>query len=403
MIRVSMFKKVIIRVIAMGLLFVNCSSNAQQLTQYTARNVQKANELAQVEQLGEAIKLLEKLDSSRAYDKAFVSRMLGVFYWQNGEAEQAITNIALAVESGLLHDEQAWVTEKMLADLYVNSRQFSKANQHYYKLVEFVPENQDVSEIWFRLALSHYQQSEWPKTLESLGMYQSFAGEMSTQPLSLKLGALLQQKQWEPAIPTLEALIELDPNEEKWWRQMVSLQLKLHRTDQALATLSLAKLKGIELLDSDKRLLAQLYAQRGIPERAAIEISQLTGADTDVKLLVEQATYWQYAKEWNKAVDIWLLAAKQDNQYSWNAAVLLSQQGEYAEALVQLDRVSHNISPERATEIALAKARAYYKLGQMDNALVEAKHASNVANSKSTREQAESWRKYLNHLMTNDV
>ncbi|MDB1123395.1 tetratricopeptide repeat protein [Vibrio algarum] len=274
---------------------------------------------------------------------------------------------------------------------------------HYYKIVEFVPDNQNASEIWLRLAQSHYQQSEWSKVLTSLSKYQTSQGKMGSQQLSLKLGSQLQLKRWEQAIPTLEALIEIEPNKLNWWRQMVSLQLKLSRNNQALDTLALAKLQKVELTDSEKRLLAQLYAQRGIPERAAIEISQLNGAYTDVALLVEQATYWQYAKEWSNAVDIWLIAAKQDSQYYWNAALLLSQQGNYSKALAQLYKIDKNASPHSVTDIALAKVRAYYKLGQHNNALIEAKSIREIAKTQSDREQVEAWYQFLRQKHKKDL
>ncbi|MFA0125628.1 BTAD domain-containing putative transcriptional regulator, partial [Vibrio sp. 10N.261.48.A2] len=111
--------------------------------------------------------------------------------------------------------------------------------------------------------------------------------------------AQLQLKQWKQSIPTLESLVELQPEKDNWWRQLVGIQLRLERSRDALNTLALAELQGVELNNSDRRLLAQLYAKRGIPERAAQEISKLDDANSDVQLLAEQATYWQLAKEWD--------------------------------------------------------------------------------------------------------
>ncbi|MBE3830805.1 hypothetical protein HJ015_23885, partial [Vibrio parahaemolyticus] len=79
--------------------------------------VQRAHSLAQEEKFKEAISTLESLDLSRGYDQAFVARMLGIFYWQNEQVKPAIKQLDFAVSSGLLQDEQAWQTRKMLADI----------------------------------------------------------------------------------------------------------------------------------------------------------------------------------------------------------------------------------------------------------------------------------------------
>ncbi|MCV5374182.1 hypothetical protein OFD18_38985, partial [Escherichia coli] len=77
---------------------------------------------AQEEKLKEAISTLESLDLSRGYDQAFVARMLGIFYWQNEQVKPAIKQLDFAVSSGLLQDEQAWQTRKMLADILLNEQ-----------------------------------------------------------------------------------------------------------------------------------------------------------------------------------------------------------------------------------------------------------------------------------------
>ncbi|MDC5809416.1 tetratricopeptide repeat protein [Vibrio europaeus] len=377
------------RLLLVSLILASSTSFAQELSQYTATRVQKAHELAQEEQVKQAITMLKEIDTSREYDQAFVARMLGVFYWQDGKPKQAIKHLEKAVTSGLLEDEQGWITERMLADLYLNEQQFERALKHYYVLRKSVPSTQKADDIWLRIAQSHYQLEQWSKVIPAANEYLKVSTESPLQPLSLKLGAQLQLKKWKQAIPTLELLIALQPEKINWWRQLVGLQLRIGKDRDALDTLSLAKLNKLELSQSDRRMLAQLYAKRGVPERAAFEISQLDGADTDVQLLSEQATYWQLAKEWDKALDVWKQAAKLDSKFHWNVAQLMVQQGYYRPALSVLAKVKG-----RKADVALAKTRAFYKLDQLDNALIEAKRANNVEPSA----QSKSWIKYLTQL-----
>ncbi len=362
------------------------SAIAQELSQYTASRVQRAHSLAQEEKLKEAISTLESLDLSRGYDQAFVARMLGIFYWQNEQVKPAIKQLDFAVSSGLLQDEQAWQTRKMLADILLNEQQFAKALPHYYELSKAVPKNQKAHEVWLRIAQSHYQLSQWNKVLSAMGRYEKFGQPDELGPLSIKLSSELELKKWQPAIVTIKRLIAIEPERVEWWRQLVALHLRVDDSKRALDAMALAKLQGVALSQDDFKLLAQLYAKRGIPESAALIMEQLEDLNVDSQLKAQQATYWQMAKEWDKSIDSWRVAAKLDSKYYWNYSQLLVQQGHYQQALAALDKVKG-----RNADVALIKTRAYYKLNRLDDALANAKRANEIKPSN----QAKSWVKYL--------
>ncbi len=362
------------------------SAIAQELSQYTASRVQRAHSLAQEEKLKEAISTLESLDLSRGYDQAFVARMLGIFYWQNEQVKPAIKQLDFAVSSGLLQDDQAWQTRKMLADILLNEQQFAKALPHYYELSKAVPKNQKAHEVWLRIAQSHYQLSQWNKVLSAMERYEKFGQPDELGPLSIKLSSELELKKWQPAIVTIKRLIAIEPERVEWWRQLVALYLRVDDSKRALDAMALAKLQGVALSQDDFKLLAQLYAKRGIPERAALIMEQLEDLNVDSQLKAQQATYWQMAKEWDKSIDSWRVAAKLDSKYYWNYSQLLVQQGHYQQALAALDKVKG-----RNADVALIKTRAYYKLNRLDDALANAKRANEIKPSN----QAKSWVKYL--------
>jgi tetratricopeptide (TPR) repeat protein len=384
-----MMKKVVIALALMLCMPVNAC--AEELSQFTAGKVQRAHNLQQEEKLNEAIAVLAELDPSRAYDKAFVNRMLGIFYWQEGNTNKAIQNLTLAVNSNLLADEQAWVTQRMLADILLSEEQFKTALPHYYALTQAIPESQKADELWLRIAQTHYQIEQWQKVLSALKRYDRFSKKAEIQPLTIKLGAQLQLKKWKESIPTLNALILLEPNKTVWWQQLAGIQLRVGRSNDALDTLALAKHQGVALRQQDLKTLAQLYAQRGIPERAALIINELDNADSDAKLLSDQAMYWQVAKEWDKAIAVWSKAAQLDTKYRWELAQLLLQEGHYHKALTELERVTHK---DKQAEIELAKVRAYYKLENFDKAIIHAKQANNIAPSSASK----SWVKYLSQI-----
>lgn len=364
---------------------------AVELSQYAANKAMKANQLAQDGKLNDAISTLKNSDVSRAYDKAYFARMLGVFYWQNEQLKPAIQSLSDAVTSGELADDQGWTTRRMLADLLLMDHQYKQALPHYYELVKSAPKDQKVYELWLRIGQIHYQAQQWQKSLDAIARYESFKRPDEVSPLSVKLGAQLQLEQWKAAIPTLKRLIALEPEKGNWWLQLVSLELRTGQKKDALSSLGLAKLQGIELSQHDFRLLAQLYAQNGVPERAARVIELLDEADSDIQLITERAFYWQRAKEWDRAIETWTLAAKFDRKYHWNVAQLLNQQGQYRSALAELDKVQEK---DRQPQVALARTRALYKLNQLEEALIQAKKSNNLEPS----DEAKGWIKYLTQL-----
>lgn len=171
--------------------------------------------------------------------------------------------------------------------------------------------------------------------------------------------------------------------------QLASLELRTDQKKEALGTLALARLKGVTFNDQDLRLLAQLYAQNGIPERAAKILAERSDAGQNVQIITEQAIYWQRAKEWDEALQGWKLAARSDGKYHWQVAQILLQQGEYRQALTELDKVKG-----RQSQVALARTRAFYKLNKLDSAIAQAKSADNLSPSR----EAKGWIKYLTQL-----
>ncbi len=209
--------------------------------------------------LDQAVAMLAEMNPSGAYDKAYVQRMLGVFYWQQGKTSQAVALLTKAVNSGLLQDDQAWTTERMLADILLSDAKYSQALPHYYKLTKNIPAKQKGDELWLRIAQAHYQQSQWQQVLTAMKRYDDYRIKDSMSPLSIKLGAQLQLKYWKGASATLNRLIALEPNKLIWWQQLASIQMgEQVETADALATLKLAKYQGVELSQQDLEVLGAI-------------------------------------------------------------------------------------------------------------------------------------------------
>ncbi|WP_255546832.1 tetratricopeptide repeat protein [Moritella sp. 36] len=400
-------------------------ANQPQLTQFIAGKIQAAQALQQQERYTDAIELLTELTPRQAYDQAFVQRVLGIFHWQQENTDQAVKYLSLAVESKLLPTEQAWITQRMVADILLSQQKYQQALPHYYVLVNTAASSdkeshkavtkrkkkasniktKEFTELWLRIAQTHYQLHEWEKVLSAVGSYEDLNTQGDqVQALNLQLTAQSQLQRWPAAIDTLDRIIAVEPDKLLWWQQLAGLQLRTSQPQAALTTLILAQRQGFALSVQERRTLAQLYAQQGIPEQAARELNLLvkdiTDNDKRQKMLVEQAQYWQMAKEWNKAISTWRdvvnLSTDDTAEFRWPLAQLLLQQGRYKAALAELNhpQIKLDRSKKKQAEIELAKVRAYYKLAQFDRAITHAKLAQHIAPSAS----AKGWIKYLQQV-----
>ncbi len=411
-------------------------ANPPQLTQFIAGKIQAAQALQQQERYTDAIELLTALTPRQAYDQAFVQRVLGIFHWQQENTEQAVKYLSLAVESKLLPTEQTWMTQRMVADILLSQQKYNQALPHYYVLVNSYMlsdgvlvnttagrnkqshkavtkrnkkasdiKTKEFTELWLRIAQTHYQLREWEKVLSAVGSYEGLNTQGDqVQALNLQLTAQSQLQRWPAAIDTLDRIIAVEPDKLLWWQQLAGLQLRTSQPQAALTTLILAQRQGLALSVQERRTLAQLYAQQGIPEQAAREldllVKDITDNDKRQKMLAEQAQYWQMAKEWNKAISTWRdlinLSTDDTAEYRWPLAQLLLQQGNYEAALAELNhhQIKQDKSKKEQAAIELAKVRAYYKLAQFDRAITHAKLALHIAPSAS----AKGWIKYLQQV-----
>ena len=386
-----------------GVLCFSFSVSAAQLSSFTANKVQKATQLQQEEKLGEAITLLADLTPSSNYDKAFVGRILGVYYWQAEKPEQASKVLARAVALQVLEPQDQWSTQRMLADVLFSEQRFELAARNYQALLvsNYVPSKEseklklqkDKNELHLRIATSFYQLQQWESVITHARHYQSATSQETIQALRLTVVAQLQLKRWFDAEQTLSALIRHEPNNITWWHQQISTQLQQNKSSRALETYALAKHQGVEFSQSDYKTLAQLYAQHKMPERAARIIQELMDEFPESKtekLWKLQATYWQVAKEWESALSAWKNAMDKNPKHSWSLAKLQIQQGDYQAALKTMVRAEKYANPE---QYGLAKIRLFYKLGRINDALATAKRLDESHPSQA----AAGWVQYLQH------
>lgn len=385
-------KKTTITLLMSCLLLTKVSAAApnSDISPYALRYMQQAQTLSAKEQNQQAIEHLLTAEVSRPGDVAAISRMLGILYWQSEQAEHSVIALEKALNAQGLADDEQWRTRRMLSSIYLTLGQFRQALPHLELLTQSLPEGENAAEVWLHLAQAHYSLEQWRETLLALETQRKLDPQPSVAVLSISLGAHAQLEQWSQVVDNAKQLIALQPEKKIWWMQAYSGYLNLRQQKAALDILTLAQLKGITLLDSERKSLAYLYASQGIYEKAAVTLSQLEQADSDLELIRLQAQYWQAAKEWQKSLHFWHKAAEIESKYHWEVAVLQNQLQKYQQVIASLDQMENQ---QRFYDAQLLKVNALYRLNRLEAALALAKKADAIKSSTQTQ----SWVRFLSH------
>lgn len=397
-------KKVILMCLLISLFAVPFNSNAAGVTPYTGKKLTQASELAQNDHLDKAIRVLSDYDPKVDYDKAFVNRVLAIYYWQAEQPKSSISALRTSVGLKVLEPKVQWQANRMLGDILYSEQDFVSAAKEYRNTlaVKYTPSSadktqfkKDTNEVYFRLAAAYYQQQQWTQVRSSIVKYQAPDAQKRLQALRMQVIAELRLKQWGNAEGSLSNLIRLEPNNKAWWQQQISTQLQQHKNQSALETYSLAKKQNLEFTANDYKSLSQLYAQNKIPERGARILQEMFNAYPESKTIDNQkaqAYYYQMAREWPQAINSWEALAKRDAQYYWPLTQLYIQQKEYNKANQVIDKAQPYA---KKADFGLAKIQLLYRLDKYNDALAEAKRLNEMLPSAS----AQTWIVFLNNKL----
>ncbi|ENK2325729.1 tetratricopeptide repeat protein [Vibrio vulnificus] len=368
------------------------AASGTNVSQYTARVMQNAQQLADNNALADAIAKLNSAEVSRPDDVAALSKLLGIYYWQAEQFTRSIASLEKALSFELFTFEEEWVTRRMLTQLYLTQGDYKKAIPHLNKLLKQVPENESAAEIWRYLAQAQYSVENWRETIAATKGFQRVENKPDTTILSLALAAHVQLEQWKSVIPLAKQLIALEPSNKNCWLQAYNAYLNLGQEKSALDMLTLIELQGLELNEAETKSLAYLYAAQGIYQKAAQTLARIENSQQDPKLIKLQAQYWQAAKEWQQALKFWQRLAKQESQYQWEVAILENQLQRYQQVLISLAEMDN---PQRQFDAQLLKINALYRLERIDQAYAQAKKADALRSTKQTQ----TWLKFLSHKL----
>lgn len=307
---------------------------SQAVGEKVGKAIAKAFELYSANQINEAIALLEPIQATTDFDKAFRARFLGNLY-----AEKSPGKAARFLEEAVKYDVLSFTdhaaTLKLLADVTLMEKQYEKAIKHYNAWLDFTGEqNADVE---LRIASCYFELKQFAKIIPHADRAISWSKEPKKGAYDMKYYAYYELKQTKKAIEVLETIVTLFPAEKNSWINLGQFYAMDEQFDRALAIISMAYKQGYLTKESEIKLLSQLYSNNNVPYKAAVLLekhmkSGLLKKDRANMLAI--ASSFNAARDFKKAADYFGEIAKSENDGDayrrQGNALLLANQDEAA-------------------------------------------------------------------------
>ncbi|MBU2917589.1 hypothetical protein KO505_06380 [Psychrosphaera sp. F3M07] len=365
------------------------------LSPRAGKKVQKAFELYQEDKVNEALEILLEMSPKDDFDKANVDRYIGSMYAGiDGKGEEAIVRLKSAIESDELPFRDHSEILNNVAALSMQAQNYEDAIKYYKEYINFsLDENEKV---YVGIANAYYELKQYDNVFEPAKKAIALQEKPNQNPYILIMASYYEQKKYKETTKAVEVLVKTFPEESKWWVQLANFYALIEDYDRALSTFEVAYRNGYLTKDSEMKRLAQLYANNGIPYKAAVIQEKYINSGLikkDDKSLSIMASTFQNAKEFKKAATYYGEAAKLSNdgdlfRKQGNNLMIIEQ---YEAALDAFDKASKaGFKREGMLQVLIGEANFYLENWQASyDAFKEAKK------DKNTAKTAASWQSFV--------
>ncbi len=375
----------------------------QLVSPRVGKKVQKAYELyAGNEEEGikpdlkAGIEVLSEIDTSKPYDKAYVARMLAVFYATLGDNEQkAIDYLKQAVAPDILNEVDHSESLKLLGDLQMQTKDYKGALKTYYAWMEFSGKSD--GQTYIKIANAYYSLKQLDKVIEPADKAIAAFGDKPNQnPYILKLQSYYERKMYKETVKVAETLLKTFPDNKQWWTQLPMFYLLLEDYDKATQTLDLAYKLGYLDRGTQVTTLASLYSQSGAPFKAAklLEKHIASGlVKRDDKNIRTLANTWHSAQHIDKAASYYGELAKMTSsaKHYRKQGMLLKQDEQFAKAIVAFNKAIE-LGVSKKSQIHSSIAESYFYLEKYKKAYAAIQKALKDPNAGRS---AKSWKSFI--------
>jgi len=343
-----------------------------------------------------ALEVLLKIEPSKTYGKAYVSRFIAVMYATLGDNEaNTIKYLKLAVEPDILSEQDHGDALKLLGDMQMVTNDYKGAIKSFTSWTEFTGKSDGPT--YVKIANAYYSLKQLDKVIVPADKAIAAFGDMPNQnPFIMKIQSYYERKMFKESIEVLETVIQLFPENKQWWTQLPMFYLLVEDYDKAVQTLDLAYKLGHLDKEGQIKTLASLYSQTAVPAKSArlLEKSIASGLiKRDDKNISSLANAWHSAQHINKAAKYYGELAKMTNsaKHYRKQGMLLKQDEQFSKAVVALNKALE-LGIKNEGRIYMSIAESYFYLEKYKKAYAAIQKAMK---DPKTKKSARGWKSFI--------
>jgi len=277
------------------------AKKSQAVGEKAGKAIAKAFELYNAGDVKGAIALLEPVQPTADFDKAYVWRFLGQMLIEKDQ-NRALSLMEKAAKLDVLSFNDQRDLLRTVADVNTAAGNWQKALDFYNKWMDFTGEKDATVEL--RIANCYYQMKQFAKVIAPADRAIAALPKPSKDPYTMKFAAYYELKQIKKAIEVLETLLTLFPAEKQNWVYLGQFYLMDEQPEKALAIFDLAYKQGLLKSENEIKNLANLYNQGNLPYYAASLLEKHMNAGLlkkDRTNLTSIATSYNASREFAKS------------------------------------------------------------------------------------------------------
>jgi len=360
------------------------------------KKVGKAFELYSADDIDGALAILLDVRTKKDYDTAYLSYFIGQMYAAKGKQEKkSIEYLSKAVDADILNTPDQAGGLKLIADLQLQTQDYRNAITHYQAWMNFT--GKEDANTWFKIAQCHYQLKELGKVISPANKAIALQKAKPNQnPYILKIASYHERKMYQKGVEVLETVVQVFPDEKRWWTQLGMFYMLVENYPKALATLQLAYKQGFLEKASEIKTLANLYQSSEIPYQAALLLEKHIASGLikrDDQNVSRLANAWHAAQHIDKAAKYYGELAKMTGKakHYRKTGMLLKQDEQFNKAIVAFKKALDKGEKSKG-RIQMALAESYFYLGKYKKAYAAIKKAMK---DPKTRRGAKGWVSFI--------
>ena len=341
-----------------------------------------AQEFTSEKKYGESLALLKEIINGKRYklyEKGVAQQMIGIVWYTEGDFKKAAQEFEKAINMNVL-------SQGVQLDLIYNMAQFNLFDDNPRGALKYLNRwfkgSPDPSSTAYALRAQIYLSLDRFNLAEK-DILKAISGSENPKEIWYRvlLSIYLQQERYKESLPILELVVDKFPGKKQFWQQLSAIYFELDDEEKGFSAQQ--SMYAQEMLQSSKELerLAQLYLYNNYPYKAARILSNGMNdgsIDKNKDNWENLARSWMHAREWKKARQPLLYAAKGSKEgklyIQLGQAYLQDEDWKNAEKYLMKGIEKGKLEDKEANAL-LVLGITQAKLGKFEEAIVTFRHA----------------------------